>query len=50
MTQHGLEWLCRLTAEPRKLWRRYLVGNPRFLARVIGHYYLGFHRVHRPAL
>jgi N-acetylglucosaminyldiphosphoundecaprenol N-acetyl-beta-D-mannosaminyltransferase len=35
MTEHGLEWLCRLIAEPRKLWRRYLIGNPRFLLRVV---------------
>jgi N-acetylglucosaminyldiphosphoundecaprenol N-acetyl-beta-D-mannosaminyltransferase len=35
MTDHGLEWLCRLTAEPRKLWRRYLFGNPRFLWRLV---------------
>src|SRR5205823_1182075 len=28
MTSHGLEWLCRLAVEPRKLWRRYVVGNP----------------------
>jgi len=27
----GLEWLFRLHAEPRRLWRRYLIGNPRFL-------------------
>ena len=27
----GLEWLFRLGAEPRRLWRRYLVGNSRFL-------------------
>jgi N-acetylglucosaminyldiphosphoundecaprenol N-acetyl-beta-D-mannosaminyltransferase len=27
----GLEWLYRLAAEPRRLWRRYLIGNPRFL-------------------
>jgi len=27
----GLEWLFRLLAEPRRLWRRYLVGNPRFI-------------------
>ena len=27
----GLEWLYRLAAEPRRLWRRYLLGNPRFL-------------------
>jgi N-acetylglucosaminyldiphosphoundecaprenol N-acetyl-beta-D-mannosaminyltransferase len=27
----GLEWLYRLASEPRRLWRRYLLGNPRFL-------------------
>ena len=30
MTEHGCEWLCRLATEPRKLWRRYLIGNPHF--------------------
>jgi N-acetylglucosaminyldiphosphoundecaprenol N-acetyl-beta-D-mannosaminyltransferase len=27
----GLEWVYRLAVEPRRLWRRYLLGNPRFL-------------------
>jgi N-acetylglucosaminyldiphosphoundecaprenol N-acetyl-beta-D-mannosaminyltransferase len=27
----GLEWLYRLTQEPKRLWRRYLVLNPRFI-------------------
>jgi N-acetylglucosaminyldiphosphoundecaprenol N-acetyl-beta-D-mannosaminyltransferase len=27
----GLEWVYRLAREPRRLWRRYLIGNPRFL-------------------
>jgi N-acetylglucosaminyldiphosphoundecaprenol N-acetyl-beta-D-mannosaminyltransferase len=27
----GLEWLFRLAMEPRRLWRRYLVLNPRFI-------------------
>jgi N-acetylglucosaminyldiphosphoundecaprenol N-acetyl-beta-D-mannosaminyltransferase len=27
----GLEWLFRLATEPRRLWRRYLYNNPRFL-------------------
>lgn len=27
----GLEWLYRLAMEPRRLWRRYLVSNPRFV-------------------
>jgi N-acetylglucosaminyldiphosphoundecaprenol N-acetyl-beta-D-mannosaminyltransferase len=35
MTQHGLEWLFRLLVEPRRLGRRYLLGNPRFLWRVV---------------
>jgi N-acetylglucosaminyldiphosphoundecaprenol N-acetyl-beta-D-mannosaminyltransferase len=35
MTEHGLEWLCRLAVEPGKLWRRYLIGNPMFVVRVI---------------
>jgi N-acetylglucosaminyldiphosphoundecaprenol N-acetyl-beta-D-mannosaminyltransferase len=28
----GLEWLFRLLSEPRRLWRRYLYRNPRFVA------------------
>ena len=35
MTDHGLEWLGRLLIEPRRLWRRYLIGNPIFLWRVL---------------
>ena len=31
MLDHGLEWLCRLAVEPRRLWRRYLIGNLLFL-------------------
>lgn len=31
----GLEWLQRLAMEPRRLWRRYLIGNPVFFARVL---------------
>lgn len=27
----GLEWLYRLGQEPRRLWRRYILGNPHFL-------------------
>jgi N-acetylglucosaminyldiphosphoundecaprenol N-acetyl-beta-D-mannosaminyltransferase len=30
MRDAGLEWLFRLAAEPRRLWRRYVVQNPRF--------------------
>ena len=31
MQQRGLEWFFRLLQEPRRLWRRYLVGNTLFL-------------------
>ena len=31
MSQFGLEWLFRLAVEPRRLWRRYTVGNVRFV-------------------
>jgi len=31
MQNMGLEWLFRLLTEPRRLWKRYLYHNPRFL-------------------
>ena len=31
MGKLGLEWLYRLTQEPKRLWRRYLILNPRFM-------------------
>jgi N-acetylglucosaminyldiphosphoundecaprenol N-acetyl-beta-D-mannosaminyltransferase len=31
MKRCGLQWLHRLWKEPRRLWRRYLSNNPRFL-------------------
>jgi N-acetylglucosaminyldiphosphoundecaprenol N-acetyl-beta-D-mannosaminyltransferase len=31
MRQRGLEWLFRLVQEPRRLWRRYLMYNPKFI-------------------
>jgi len=30
----GLEWVFRLLMEPRRMWRRYIVGNPLFVYRV----------------
>lgn len=35
MTDNGLEWLARLVFEPRRLWRRYVYGNPLFFLRVL---------------
>lgn len=28
---HSLEWLYRLIKEPKRMWRRYVLGNPLFL-------------------
>lgn len=36
MQRHGLEWLWRLGLEPARLWRRYLILNPRYAARLVG--------------
>jgi exopolysaccharide biosynthesis WecB/TagA/CpsF family protein len=33
MNRLGIEWCFRLLQEPKRLWRRYLLGNPVFLAR-----------------
>jgi exopolysaccharide biosynthesis WecB/TagA/CpsF family protein len=35
MNKWGVEWMFRLAQEPRRLWRRYVVGNPVFLVRVL---------------
>jgi N-acetylglucosaminyldiphosphoundecaprenol N-acetyl-beta-D-mannosaminyltransferase len=35
MTRVGLEWLFRLVHEPARLWRRYLLRGPRFIALVL---------------
>ena len=34
MQRRGLEWLFRLAAEPRRLWKRYVLLNPLYLAMV----------------
>jgi len=31
MQRSGLEWMFRLCCEPRRLWKRYLIGNSLFL-------------------
>ncbi|MBL7130472.1 MAG: WecB/TagA/CpsF family glycosyltransferase [Candidatus Omnitrophica bacterium] len=35
MINCGLEWLHRLYQEPKRLWKRYLIGNPVFIYRVL---------------
>ncbi|MDQ3644408.1 MAG: WecB/TagA/CpsF family glycosyltransferase [Actinomycetota bacterium] len=35
ISDNGFEWIYRLAVEPRRMWRRYLLGNPAFLRRVL---------------
>ncbi|WP_051479033.1 WecB/TagA/CpsF family glycosyltransferase [Arthrobacter sp. H5] len=35
MKKIGLEWMFRLLSEPKRLWRRYLIGNLRFIRAVV---------------
>lgn len=35
MNRLALEWVHRLFQEPRRMWRRYLLGNPLFLWRIV---------------
>ncbi|MEV4920978.1 WecB/TagA/CpsF family glycosyltransferase [Streptomyces tirandamycinicus] len=35
MQRSGLEWVFRFGCEPRRLWRRYLFGNARFVRGVV---------------
>lgn len=35
MTDHSLEWLGRLLIEPKRLWKRYIIGNPLFIYRIL---------------
>jgi N-acetylglucosaminyldiphosphoundecaprenol N-acetyl-beta-D-mannosaminyltransferase len=39
VTKAGLEWAYRLVSEPRRLWKRYLFGNTRFLIAALGKTY-----------
>jgi N-acetylglucosaminyldiphosphoundecaprenol N-acetyl-beta-D-mannosaminyltransferase len=39
VTENGFEWLARLIVEPKRLWRRYLIGNPLFIWRVYKYKY-----------
>lgn len=31
LQEHSLEWLYRLIKEPKRMWRRYIIGNPLFI-------------------
>jgi N-acetylglucosaminyldiphosphoundecaprenol N-acetyl-beta-D-mannosaminyltransferase len=47
MQRLGLEWAFRLAQEPRRLWRRYLRYNPRFVAGFARQYAGHVLRAHR---
>jgi N-acetylglucosaminyldiphosphoundecaprenol N-acetyl-beta-D-mannosaminyltransferase len=36
LADNGLEWIFRLAIDPQHMWRRYLLGNPVFVTRVMG--------------
>ncbi|MGZ4968204.1 MAG: WecB/TagA/CpsF family glycosyltransferase [Methylobacter sp.] len=35
MRRLGIEWVYRLMQEPGRMWKRYVLGNPKFIARVV---------------
>ncbi|WP_333874816.1 WecB/TagA/CpsF family glycosyltransferase [Methylobacter sp.] len=35
MRRLGIEWVYRLLQEPGRMWRRYVLGNPKFIVRVL---------------
>jgi N-acetylglucosaminyldiphosphoundecaprenol N-acetyl-beta-D-mannosaminyltransferase len=34
MRKAGIEWIWRLLMEPRRMWKRYIIGNAEFLLRI----------------
>jgi exopolysaccharide biosynthesis WecB/TagA/CpsF family protein len=49
LQRFGLEWLYRLTQEPRRLWKRYLVTNSIFVALVMKDMLKGLGWLRRPS-
>ena len=35
LRRNGLEWTWRLAQEPKRMWQRYILGNPLFVARAV---------------
>lgn len=42
-----IEWLYRLLQEPRRLWRRYIIGNPLFIWRIFWNEIINKRLVHK---
>jgi N-acetylglucosaminyldiphosphoundecaprenol N-acetyl-beta-D-mannosaminyltransferase len=49
MIQSGLEWLYRFIKEPKRMWRRAFVSNPRFVWLVLWRHVFGREKSPRPA-
>jgi len=43
MSRSGLEWLFRLSTEPRRLWKRYLTNNPAFVYLTLQEVWRAYH-------
>jgi N-acetylglucosaminyldiphosphoundecaprenol N-acetyl-beta-D-mannosaminyltransferase len=37
LVDNGFEWLCRLCVEPKRLWKRFLIGNLKFIFYVLAY-------------
>lgn len=48
MQRLGLEWFFRLCCEPKRLWRRYLVGNTLFIFWLLKEALMGKNATHKP--
>ena len=42
MIKLGLEWFYRLVREPKRMWRRYLIGNVKFILLVVKEKFMNF--------
>ncbi len=45
MISVGLEWFYRLIREPRRMWRRYLIGNILFVLAILKEKFLQNYKV-----
>lgn len=45
MQKSGLEWIFRLVSEPRRLWKRYLIGNTMFIFYVCREQFRSFFKI-----
>lgn len=47
MISIGMEWFYRLIKEPRRMWRRYLIGNTLFISHILKEKFLSFNKYRR---